>query len=58
VRDWKVLPYRIASGSIFLASPEVPTDELTRVLRSFTRLSLRFHLVTPANFELLTQALL
>ena len=58
VRDWKVVPYRIASGSIFLASPEVPTDELMRALRSFTRLSLRFHLVTPANFELLTQALL
>lgn len=58
VRDWKVLPYRIASGSIFLASPEVPTDEMTRALRSFTRLSLRFFLVTPANFELLTQALL
>ena len=58
VRDWKVLPYRISSGSIFLASPEVPTDELTRTLRLFTKLSPRFHLVTPENFELLTQALL
>jgi len=58
IRDWKVLPYRIASGSIFLASPEVPTDELAHVLRSFTRLSLRFYLVTPANFEYLTQSLL
>jgi type IV pilus assembly protein PilB len=58
VRDWRVLPYRIASGSIFLASPEIPTDELNRVLRGFTRLSIQFQLVTPANFEELTSALL
>ena len=56
VRDWKVLPFRIASGSLFLASPEVPTDELSQVLRGFTRLSLRFHLVTPRNFEELARA--
>jgi adsorption protein B len=58
VRDWRVLPYRISSGSIFLASPEIPTDELNRVLRGFTRLSVRFQLVTPQNFEELTAALL
>lgn len=58
VRDWRVMPYRIASGSIFLASPEIPTDELARVLQGFTRLSTRFHLVTPQNFEELTAALL
>jgi adsorption protein B len=58
VRDWRVLPYRISSGSIFLASPEIPTDELNRALRGFTRLSIRFQLVTPRNFEELTAALL
>ncbi len=58
VRDWRVLPYRIASGSIFLASPEIPTDELSRTLRGFTRLSIRFQLVTPQNFAELTAALL
>ena len=58
VRDWKVLPFRIASGSLFLASPEVPTDELSQVLRAFTRLSLRFHLVTPENFKELAESLL
>jgi len=58
VRDWKVLPFRIAAGSLFLASPEVPTDELSQVLRGFTRLSLRFHLVTPENFEELAESLL
>ena len=58
VRDWRVLPYRIASGNMFLASPEVPTDELNRVLRGFTRLTIRFELVTPGDFEKLARALL
>ena len=58
VRDWRVLPYRITSGSMYLASPEVPTDELNRTLRGFTRLSIRFELVTPRNFDELAKALL
>jgi bacteriophage N4 adsorption protein B len=58
VRDWRVLPFRISSGNMFLASPEIPTDDLTRILRGFTRLSLRFHLVTPQNFEELADSLL
>jgi bacteriophage N4 adsorption protein B len=58
IQDWRVLPFRIAAGNMFLASPEVPTDDLTRNLRCFTRLSLRFHLVTPGNFEELAASLL
>jgi adsorption protein B len=58
VRDWRVLPFRVSSGNLFLASPEIPTDDLTRVLRGFTRLSPRFHLVTPRNFEELAASLL
>ncbi|HME08644.1 MAG TPA: glycosyltransferase family 2 protein, partial [Bryobacteraceae bacterium] len=58
VRKWRVLPFQIASGSLFLASPEVPTDEMTRAVRGFTSLTLRFHLVTPANFENLVRQLL
>ena len=58
VRDWKILPYKISSGNLFLASPEVPSDEMTRAVRGFTRLSLRFRLVTPANFESLVRQLL
>jgi len=58
IRDWQVLPFRISAGSMFLASPEIPTDEMSRTLRGFTRLSLRFHLVTPRNFEELTGSLL
>jgi adsorption protein B len=58
VRDWRVLPFRIAAGSMFLASPEIPTDELSRTVGRFTRLALRFHLVTPANFQELADSLL
>jgi adsorption protein B len=58
VRDWRVLPFRIAAGSMFLASPDIPTDELSRTVGRFTRLALRFHLVTPANFQELADSLL
>ncbi len=58
VREWKVLPFRVAGGSLYLAGPEIPTLETTRALRPFTSLELRFHLVTPAEFEALTVALL
>ncbi len=58
VRDWKVLPFRVAEGNLFVASPEIPTPETNRALRQFTALELRFHLVTPAEFKSLTDALL
>jgi hypothetical protein len=58
VREWKVLPFLIDSGNLLLASPELPTDEMTQAVRGFTSLSLRFHLVTPANFENLVRQLL
>jgi hypothetical protein len=58
VRDWRVLPFRVAAGSMFLASPEIPTDELSRAVGGFTRLALRFHLVTPSNFQELADSLL
>ncbi len=58
IRDRKVLPFRISSGNMYVASPEIPTDELSQTLRGFTRLSLRFHLVTPDNFRELAENLL
>ncbi len=58
VRSWHVLPFRVSCGNLFLASPEIPSDEMSRSLRGFTRLALRFHLVTPANFDELTRLLL
>ncbi len=53
--QWKVLPYKILSGSLFLASPEIPSPEMTRDLQAFTQLSLRFQLITPTNFEQLME---
>jgi adsorption protein B len=58
IRIWHVLPFRISDGSLFLASPEIPSDELSRTLQGFTRMSLRFHLVTPHNFDELISELL
>ena len=57
IRNWRVLPFRIASGSLHLATPEIPTDETTRQLRGFTGLDVRFQLVTEENFEKLLQLL-
>jgi adsorption protein B len=58
VRDWKVLPFRVAGGALYLAGPEIPTAETTCALRPFTSLELRFHLIPPAEFEALVVALL
>ncbi len=37
VREWRVLPFRIAAGSMFLASPEIPTDDLDPHARAVSR---------------------
>jgi hypothetical protein len=58
VREWKVLPFQVREGSMVVASPEVPGEEVTRILRSFTTLRVQFHLVSPTNFAKLEDALL
>ena len=58
VREWRVLPFRVAEGSLHLATSDVPSTAMTDALRSFTALEIRFHLVKPTAFEKLTQALL
>jgi adsorption protein B len=58
IRQWQVLPFRIAEENLFVASPEAPGAETANALRSFTSLEIRFHLVTPAEFERLSKALL
>jgi len=50
-KKWKVLPYKIAAGHLFVAGPELPTEEMSAELRRFCSLELRFHLVTPAEFD-------
>jgi hypothetical protein len=43
---------------MFVASAKLPTPQMNASLRSFTALEIRFHLVTPTEFENLTTALL
>jgi adsorption protein B len=58
VREWGVLPFRVAEGSLFVASAQLPTPEMNASLKSFTALEIRLHLVTPTEFENLTASLL
>jgi adsorption protein B len=58
VRRWKVLPFEIAEGRMFLATPETPPAALEKELRRFTRLEIRFQLVSAQNFDELTRQLL
>jgi adsorption protein B len=58
IREWNVVPVKIESGSLHLASPDLPTEELHEVLRRFTRLEIRVQLITPTNFRRLANELL
>lgn len=58
VRRFHVLPFRIAEGSLFVAGPEIPTAQTAAELGRFTGLRIRFHLIPPAKFDELKNALL
>jgi adsorption protein B len=55
VRRWKVLPYRVATGRLHVATAEVPSPELTRELASLSALEIRYCLVRPAEFARLAR---
>ncbi len=55
-RSWKVLPFKVEEGALFLACPELPTEALQRELGRHTRLQLRFQLVSPSDYRRLRQA--
>lgn len=57
MRRWKVLPFRVASGNLYVASPEIPCERMEQDLRRYTRLEIRFHLVTPSDYEKLEREL-
>jgi len=57
-RKWKVLGYKVASGQLFVAGPDPPSDEMHEDLRRFSSLEIRFQLITPGNFESLLQEFL
>jgi adsorption protein B len=58
IRRWKVIPFRIAAGRIYLASDELPAEELHAELRRLTRLEVSYRLVTPVRFRELVSKLL
>jgi adsorption protein B len=58
IERWRVVPFRIVEGSLFLASPELPSPQMTVELGRFTALQIRFHLMAPAEFEKLAAVLL
>jgi hypothetical protein len=55
MRRWRVVPYRVDLGQLHLATAEVPSEEMTRDLASFSSLELRFRLVPPREFEKLAE---
>ena len=48
---WQVLPFRVEQGELCLAGTQLPCDEMTREVGRFCRLRVRYHLVTPAEFD-------
>lgn len=50
-RKWRVLPFRIAAGELYVAGAEIPGDEMHRDIRRFSSLEIRFQLVTPSDYE-------
>lgn len=54
-RKWRVMPFRIAAGELHLAGADLPDDEMQNDIRRFSSLELRFHLVTPTEYEELAE---
>jgi adsorption protein B len=57
-REWKVLPFKIDGGQLFVAGPELPTDAMQKDIQRFTSLDVRFQLITPENYKELADTLL
>ena len=49
VKRWKVLPYKVAAGHLFVAGSELPSDEMHNALRKFSSLEIRFTWSLPRN---------
>jgi bacteriophage N4 adsorption protein B len=58
VERWRVLPFRVVEGSLYVASPDLPSPAMTVALEPYSTLQMRFHLMAPAEFEKLTESLL
>jgi adsorption protein B len=50
-RKWNLLPFRVAAGALYVAGSELPGTEMHTDIRRFSSLELRFHLITPTEFQ-------
>lgn len=58
VRKWKLAPFRVNAGALYVAGPEFPSAETCREIQRFTGLEVRFHFITPTNLRLIFDSLL
>ena len=49
-KKWRILPFRIIAGELYMAGSELPDDEMQREIRRFSSLEIRFQLVTPTDY--------
>ena len=49
-RKWRVLPFRIAAGELYMAGSEIPDEAMQQEVKRFSSLEIRFHLVTPTDY--------
>ncbi len=54
-RRWKVLPFRVSSGQLYLTGPELPTEQMYAEIARFSSLEIRFHLITPGDYAALVR---
>ena len=50
-KQWRVLPFRIAGGELHVAGPNLPDEEMESAIRRFSSFELRFHLLTPTDYD-------
>ncbi|MFN0100912.1 MAG: glycosyl transferase family protein [Bryobacteraceae bacterium] len=58
VRELAVVPIRRQAGELLLAAPDLPPEEAQRTLQEYTRMPVRYALVTRSNYEELRRAVL
>jgi len=52
---WRAVPFRIASGTLHVATATVPSDEMLADLQGFTLLKIRFYLISSREYDGLLQ---
>ena len=56
IQDWKVIPFAINEHGLQLCTPEPPSEQLAALLRQYTQLPIRFHLLPASRFAALSSA--